>query len=269
MAFELTYPKGGMLVTGTGNVGSGIASALAKAGVPQVLTYRSNAAKAEALAAKLRAGGTKVWTQPLDMSDLGSIQAALDRVVAECGDIHGIACGAGAPIHFGRLMDAPSGTVEKMINEDALGYFRLFRTAVPMLRARGGGTITTCSTTATYRVVDFDGPSPMSKGSVDALVRQVAAEEGKHGIRVNAVAIGWIEERTWQEIMDQTPTEVPENPTTTNDYFSVILHQIKGWLRLGRAGRPEEAGNVFAFLASNQASFITGQIISVDGGMML
>jgi 3-oxoacyl-[acyl-carrier protein] reductase len=269
MAIELTYPKGGMLVTGTGNVGSGIVRVLAKAGVPLVITYRSNAAKAEALAGELRESGARIWTQPLDMSDEASIQAALDRVVTECGDIHGLACGAGTPIHFGKLMDIPAEAAEQMMNEDALGYFRLFRAAVPMLRARGGGTITTCSTTATDRVVDYDGTSPMSKASVNALVRQVAAEEGKHGIRVNAVAIGWIEERTWEQILEQTPPVAPQNPSSIEEYFAVILNQIKPWLRLGRAGRPEEAGNAFAFLASDQASFITGQIISVDGGMML
>lgn len=270
MGLTLTFPAGGMLVTGgTGNVGGGIVRQLAKAGVPVVFTYFGNAEKANALVDEVTLSGASVWAQPMDMADSTSIQAALDMVVTKCGGIHGVACGAGNRMGFNKLMDFPLDVVERHVNHDALGYFRVFHAAVPMLRAAGGGTLTTCSTIATKRVLDYDGMSPVSKGSVDALVRQVASEEAVSGIRCNGVAIGWIEERTMEDVRARTPAEKPNDPTNEMDRIHHIVHQLTDWARLGRVGRPEEAGNLFAFLASNEASYINGQMIAVDAGASL
>ena len=104
---------------------------------------------------------------------------------------------------------------------------------------------------------------------MDALVRQVAAEEAESGIRCNGVAIGWIEDLTMEHILRRTPEEVPKNPDNEMDRVHAIVHQLMGFVRMGRLGRPEEAGNLFAFLASNEASYLTGQMIAIDGGVTL
>jgi NAD(P)-dependent dehydrogenase (short-subunit alcohol dehydrogenase family) len=270
MGLTLTYPEGGMLVTGgTGNVGGGIVRQLARAGVPLVFTYQSSRERAEKLAANYADEGYRVTTQAMDLTDSGSIEAALDRVVDEYGAIHGVALGAGAMIPFGRLADITVEDVEAFMAQDAIGYFRLFQAAVHRFRDTGG-TITACSTQALNRVVDFDGMSPFSKGSVDAMIRQVAAEEGHRGIRANGVAIGWIEQREWQRSSPgDTVVAKPGSFESIEDYLNSILHQISDMTRIPRIGRPEEAGNLFAFLASNEASYVNGQVIAVDGGSSL
>jgi len=269
MAITLSYPEGGMLVTGgTGRVGKGIVRRLAEAGVPLVFTYRGNKAEAEAMVEALRAAGHRVWTQQMEMTDSGAIQAALDRVIAECGTIHGIACGAGWQVKFDKIADFPIDYVERFVNADALGYYRVFHAAIPMLRARGGGTITTCTTMATRRVIDYDGVSPFSKASIDALIRQVAAEEAPAGIRCNGVAIGWVEDRSIDQAkVDYGPK--PENPQTEDERVSALMHQLFTLASMKRPVTSEEAGNTFAFLASNEARHLTGQTLDLDAGCLL
>ena len=268
MALTLTYPEGGMLVTGgTGSVGSGIVRQLAKAGVPLVFTYRGNKEKAEAFEKELRGEGAKVWAQAMDMDDVGSIQAAIDRVVAECGSLHGLAAGAGPMVSFNNLMDFTVDEMMQFMNKDAFGYFRLFRTVTPLLRERGEGSITTCSTHALRRVLAFDGISPLSKGSVEAMVRQIAAEEGRYNIRCNAVGIGWVQPGTAD--FDKIPPKPDTEPTDEFGRMMVLMRQLVDQTRIPRAGTPEDAGNLFAFLASNEATYLTGQIIDIDGGLAL
>jgi len=268
MALNLTYPEGGMLVTGgTGSVGGGIVRALAKADVPLVFTYRGNKEKAEAFEKELRDGGAQVWAQAMDMDDYGSIQAALDRVVAECGTIHGLAAGAGPMVSFENLMDFPVEEAVRFVNADAMGYYRLFHAVTPLLRARGGGSITTCSTFANRRILAYDGISPLSKGSVEAMVRYVAAEEGRHNIRCNAVGIGWIQ--PGNQDFSQIPPRPETEPEDQLGRMMLLMREIVDMTRIRRNGTPEDAGNLFAFLASNEASYLTGQIIAIDGGLSL
>jgi 3-oxoacyl-[acyl-carrier protein] reductase len=268
MALNLTYPEGGMLVTGgTGSVGSGIVRALAKAEVPVVFTYRGNKDKAEGFADELRGEGARVWTQAMDMGDYGSIQAAIERVVAECGGIHGLAAGAGPMVSFDKIMDFPVEEAVRFVNEDAMGYYRLFHAVTPHLRARGGGSITTCSTFANRRILAFDGISPLSKGSVESLVRYVAAEEGPNNIRCNAVGIGWIQ--PGDQDFGQIPPRPDAEPEDQLGRMLLLMREIVDMTKIRRNGQPADAGNLFAFLASNEASYLTGQIIAIDGGLSL
>jgi NAD(P)-dependent dehydrogenase (short-subunit alcohol dehydrogenase family) len=270
MALTLTFPEGGALVTGgTGRLGEGIVRQFAKAGVPQIFTYVGSEAKARELEAELQGQGHKVIAVRMDAEDMASIQAALDRVVTEYGRLHTVAVGAGVPVSFAKMADFPVETIEKFIAGDAMGYFRVFKQAIAIMRRSGGGSIVACSSVAVKRVIEFDGISPFSKGSLDALVRQLAYEEAENKIRLNAIAIGWIDRLTAEETRQHIPAGRPEKFETQMEMTQAILDQMQGLVRFHRPGTMAEGGNLAAFLASDQASFLTGQIIDFDGGATL
>jgi 3-oxoacyl-[acyl-carrier protein] reductase len=267
---ELTYPQGGALVAGgTGRLGEGIVRQLAKAGVPQVFTYLGSEEKALALELELREQGCKVAAQPMDLEDTDSVRRALHRVVSDYGRLHTVAVGAGVPVSFAKMADYEIETVERFVAADALGYFRLFKQATLLMRKSGGGSIVACSTMAIRRVIEFDGISPFSKGSLDALVRQLAYEEAENNIRVNAIAIGWIDRLSLEETRQWIPAGRPAKFETQLEMMQAILDQAYYCVRLRRPGRLEEGGNLVAFLASDQASYLTGQIVGFDGGATL
>nr|WP_298103527.1 SDR family oxidoreductase [uncultured Shinella sp.] len=270
MAITLTFPKGGALVTGgTGRLGQGIVRQYARAGVPQVFTYLGNEAMAKALEAELQAEGHEVIAIHMVAEDDASVQAALDRVVAEYGRLHTVAVGAGVPVTFAKMADFSVETIEKFMAGDAIGYFRLFKAAIAIMRKSGGGSIVACSSVATRRVIEFDGISPFSKGSVDALIRQLAYEEAENNIRVNGIAIGWIDHMTLEQVREWVPEGQPAKHETQMEFTQAILDQMSSLVRFHRPGTLEEGGNLAAFLASDQASFLTGQIIAFDGGATL
>jgi NAD(P)-dependent dehydrogenase (short-subunit alcohol dehydrogenase family) len=266
MAIKLTYPEGCALVAGgTGSVGAGVTRRLAEAGLPVVFTYAGNEARAAALEAELREAGLTVWARRMEMRDPASIDAAIDFAVANGGRLHTVACAAGAPVPFNRIADFDIAEVERFFDSDGMAYYRLLHRVVPVLRAGGGGSITVTTTIATRRVIAYDGISPFSKGAVEALIRQLAAEEGCHGIRCNAVPIGWITNETIETM--RAGIERLDSPK--RERLSELIEQIIESIRLGRPGRPQEAGDLFAWLASDQASFVTGQSIAIDGGVTL
>ncbi len=267
MALTLTYPKGGALVTGgTGSVGEGIARHLADAGVPLVFTHLGKRDKAQALEREFTEAGQDVAACQMDMTDADSIRAALHRVVERYGRLHTVACGSGVPVSFNRLADFELVEVERFLWGDALGNYRIFRSAIPLMRAGGGGSITTCTTMATRRYILFDGLSPLSKGSVEALARQTTAEEASHGIRSNEVAIGWVRATPMEEFRAMLADIPASEPVTQQARLMALLRQIVDIVPMGRPATLAEAGNLFAFLASDQAAYVTGQSIALDGG---
>jgi len=270
MPLTLSFPEGGALVTGgTGAVGSGIVRSLAEAGVPLVFTYKSSADKARAFERELIEQGHEVEARQMDAADTDSINAALDAVIARHGRVHTVSCGSGTLVSFDRLADFPEETVASYMNDDALGYYRIFRAAVARMRGSGGGSITTCTTLALQRHLVYDALSAFSKGAVHQLVRQMAAEEAQYNIRCNSVQIGWVLNQSFEQFRAKIPVEDPANPTSWDERLGVLTNEMYRWSRIKRTTQPKEAGDLFAFLASDQASFLTGQYLTFDGGMTL
>lgn len=266
MAIQLTFPEGAALVAGgTGTVGEGIVRRFSAADVPTYFTYFSQAEHAKALEAELRGAGGDVHAVRMDLGDAASIDAVLADAARRYGRLHSVACAAGARVPFNRMADFTAEEIARYFAGDALTYFRLFQRALPVLRAGGGGSLTACTTIALRRHIKFDGISPFSKGAVEALVRQLAAEEAEHGIRVNAVPIGWVTEAAPAELI----AALRQDPSPRSKMLVELMEQLTGLVRLGRPARLSEAGDLFVYLASNQASYITGQSIALDGGATL
>ena len=265
----LTFPRGGALVAGSGNIGAAVARRLALAGVPVVVTYRRNAERAAALARELNAAGARVHVQQLDFADVNAkaVQELVAQSAERCGGLHTVVYCAGPAIPFLRVRDMPPETLAQHLQADTLGCFRLFHQAIPVLEAAGGGSLTACVTMANHRALDTDGLSAIPKAAIESLMRQVASEEAVCGIRANAVAIGWIGgfAESFEQARAYTAAMTgPEGPATR-----ALMQRLMSFIRMGRPGRGEEAANIVAFLASEQASYVTGCVIPADGGAIL
>lgn len=266
MPLQLTFPKGGVLISGgTGRVGEGVVRCLAEAGVPLVFTYRGSAGKAAALEDELRAAGADVRGCQMDNGDIASIDRAIARAEEIGGPLRTIIWSGGPVFGFDRLADIPPDIAGQFLQDDAMGAYRLVSRAVPKLRAHGGGSITLCTTIANKRVVDFDGLSPFSKNAVEAMVRQIAAEEAVSHIRCNSVAVSWVSPLT----KDQQIAEMAALPQPTRDTIVGVIEAMASGTRMDRPALPIECGYLFAFLASDQSACITGQSIAFDGGFAL
>ncbi len=266
-ALRLTFPQGGALIAGSGNIGSAVAAKLTAAGVPVVFTYRENNARAAALERAIADGGGSACAQQLDFLDDTAVERVLADSARRFGRLHTVVYCAGPGIPFLKVREMPPQTLALHLQADALGAFRLFHHAIPLLEQGGGGSLTACVTMANHRVIDTDGLSAIPKAAVESLVRQVAAEEAGCGIRANAVAIGWVggfansfaQARAYTASM----TGPQAGPTRA------LMERLMSHIRMGRPGSGEEAANIVAFLASEQASYVTGCVIAADGGAIL
>jgi NAD(P)-dependent dehydrogenase (short-subunit alcohol dehydrogenase family) len=255
-----------LVAGGSGNVGRGVTRRLAEAGLPVTFTYAANAARAEGLAEQLRSEGLRVWACRMDLTDVASVDAALAFTEGQGGPLRTVVCASGARVPFDNLADFDIATVERFMNEDALGSYRLVRGAVSLLRANGGGSITLCTTMALSRVIGFDGISPFSKGAVSALVRQIAWEEARHGIRCNETPIAIVVPGA--KMGGDVDVSVKYD-AEQRERMMAVMGQISAMMRLPGPFSPESVGDHCAFLASDQARYITGQSVAVDGGAAL
>jgi NAD(P)-dependent dehydrogenase (short-subunit alcohol dehydrogenase family) len=266
MPLQLTFPKGAALVSGgTGRVGEGVTRCLAEAGIPLVFTYRGSAEKAARLEDELRTAGANIRSCHMDNGDIASIDRAIALAEEIGGPLRTMIWSGGPVFSFDKLADISPEVAGQFLQDDAMGAFRLASRAVPKLRALGGGSITLCTTIANKRVVDLDGLSPFSKNAVEAMVRQIAAEEADSGIRCNSVAVSWVTPLT----KAQQIAEMAVLPPADRDRIVGVIEAMADGTRMDRPALPIECGYLFAFLASEQAACITGQSIAFDGGFSL
>lgn len=239
-----------VVVTGASEgLGVAIARAAAEAGARVVVTARREALVKE-VADGIAAAGGRAAAITADITDedgrLQMVTAAIDTF----GRVDVLVNNAGTAVTGPAESEDPSA-VDRVISTNLVAPYRLSQLVVADMLTRGTGAIVNVSSISAIAAFDRFGLGSYaaSKAGLQGLTRELAAQWGRRGIRVNAVAPGWF-------------------PGGTNGYLRNA--ELRAWISaqtaLGRPGDPEELANAVVFLASDSSSYITGQVLVVDGG---
>ena len=240
------------LVTGaTSGIGQACALAFAKAGANVVGVGR----KAEALAdleKRIRDLGVEVLTIQADLSQDAEAERVVEQARASFGGLD-ILVNAAGHISNGTVENTSLEAWDDMMNVNVRAPFQLMQKAMPSLIERRGNVVNVSSVTGLRA---FPGVLAycVSKAALDQLTRCSSLELAAKGVRVNAVNPGVV------------VTEIHKRGGMNNDAYAAFLEHSKTTHPLGRTGRPEEIADLVLFLASDQASWITGATYSIDGG---
>jgi NAD(P)-dependent dehydrogenase (short-subunit alcohol dehydrogenase family) len=239
------------VVTGASSgIGAQLSRALAGAGATVVATARRKA-RLDALVSELRAGGAKADAVACDVSVEADIDALADAVIGEYGRVDVLVNNAGIT-EVGPAEDEPADVWRRVLSTNLDGVFfcaqRLGRT---MLEQRSGSIVNVASVLGLVGTGQIPQASyAASKGAVINLTRELAAQWARRGVRVNAIAPGWFEsEMTGEMFADERSRR-----------------WMAGRTPLGRPGHEGELDGALLYLASDASTFVTGQVLAVDGG---
>lgn len=243
------------VVTGAASgMGLAIARQLAARGDPVGLLDLQGEAALRAAEELREAGATAIGVEA-DVADRRAVDAALDKLRAQLGPIHIMVTAAGLD-SFARFTEITIENWERVLAVNLTGTFHCLQAAVPdMLEARWGRMVTISSSSAqsgALRMAHYVA----SKGGVIGLTRALALELAPHGITVNNIPPGMID------------TPMLRRAEAAGDVGKIEKFAPR-MIPVGRAGTPEDVAATCAFLCSEQASFITGQVVGVNGGMVL
>jgi len=241
------------IVTGASRgIGRAIAAALAASGHRVVLSYRDREDQAAGLVERIRAAGGEAVAVRADVGQPTEADALVRTALDTFGQVDVLVNNAGVHLPGVPLAAVRWEEWERLLRVNLSGPLRLIQAVIPQMRERRRGHIVNISSNVSQRLPAGSGPYTMSKVGLEALTRILAKEEGPHGIRVNAIAPGPIRTDMLEESLKVMGPERAE----------AFIRSVP----LGRTGQPEEIASVVVFLVSDAASFITGQIIYVNGG---
>ena len=239
------------LITGAGRgIGRAIAIALAKEGAEVVINYNGSEERAKEVKQTIEENGGKASVYKCNVSDFAACEAMIKDIVKEYGHLDILVNNAGIT-KDGLLMKMSEEDFDKVLDTNLKGTFHTIRAALrQMIRQRSGRIINMAS------VVGVSGNAGQanyaaSKAGVIGLTKTAAREVASRGITVNAVAPGFIE----TDMTEVLPEKIKEASAAQ--------------IPLGKFGKAEDVANAVAFLASEDAGYITGQVLHVDGGMVM
>jgi NAD(P)-dependent dehydrogenase (short-subunit alcohol dehydrogenase family) len=236
------------IVTGASRgIGLGIAARLAREGM-NVLVCGLDAQETTAATLAIRELGGVTKSLAGDLTHETDLERIVSFAVETYGSVDLLVNNA-ADIQRARLASLSAESIERQWAINVRAPLILSQRAAAVMQQKGAGVIVNISSVGGQRAQLPGLPYGMTKGALDALTRNLAMDLGEYGIRVNAVAPGW------------TPMNL--DPVADAEY----VRETSAFLSIRRPGTPSDVGAAVAFLASDDASYITGQVIAVDGGL--
>jgi NAD(P)-dependent dehydrogenase (short-subunit alcohol dehydrogenase family) len=248
--------KVAVVTGGSRGIGAAVATRLAAEGAAVVIGYRGNQQAADQLVQSLVADGGKVMAMRADVADPDQTGALIDQAVSAFGQLDVLASCAGVE-HFDALQDITPSDFDRVFAINTRG--QLFAAQHAAAHMRAGGRIVLTSSVSASRAVFHHTLYAASKAAVESMVLNLSAELGQRGITINAIAPGG------------TATDMAAEHGAS--YQHPLLRgamPMEQWLSvhgaLGRLAQPEEIAAGYAFLASDDAAYITGRTLPADGG---
>jgi NAD(P)-dependent dehydrogenase (short-subunit alcohol dehydrogenase family) len=242
------------IVTGAGSgIGKATAERMAEEG-GKIVCVDLNKDAVQATAEAIRAAGGTAEAVAADVSDDKQVQAFVDKCVQLYGSVDVLMNNAGVNIP-GVFHEVSNDVIDKTLNVNVKGPMYGCRAAIPYMLKQGGGSIVNISSVNGIVSEPFLAVYSASKGAVVMLTKGVALDYAKQNIRCNAICPGWVD----------TPINYAHAEMLGG--LQKVYDSIGTFQPIGRPGTPREIAHLALFLGSDESSFITGAIISADGGM--
>ncbi|HZP91345.1 MAG TPA: 3-oxoacyl-ACP reductase family protein [Burkholderiales bacterium] len=244
--------KVALVTGGSRGIGRAIVETLAACGYRVLFTYASREAEAAKVADAVKAAGGETRSLRANVAEAQNAQAAVRTTLDAWGRIDVLVNNAGTHLPGVTIAETPFAEWDRVLRTNLYGPFHLAQAVLPHMRARKSGHIVNISSNVTQRYPANYGVYSVSKTALETFTRILSKEEGQHGIRVHAVAPGPIRTDMLQESLAKL------GPERAQAFIKSVP--------LGRMGEPREIAEVVAFLVSDAASYVTGQVIYVNGG---